>query len=51
MPPARFIIRYRKKIIRTIDFGYKKVVDDEDQTGQFLKEDIKKLAYHTIHNS
>ncbi|MDZ7696218.1 MAG: hypothetical protein U5R49_04555 [Deltaproteobacteria bacterium] len=39
MPPARFITRDQRKINRTIDMGYRKVQELEDQIRDFLQED------------
>lgn len=39
MPQARFITRDPKKINRTIDMGYRKVEEREDQIRDFLEED------------
>jgi len=41
MPPARFITRNRRKINQTIDLGYKKVEEFEDEIRRFVKKDIQ----------
>jgi predicted patatin/cPLA2 family phospholipase len=40
IPPAKFITRDSKKINKTIDLGYRKVEEYEDEIEQFLKEEF-----------
>jgi hypothetical protein len=39
MPPARLVTRNRRKVNRTIDMGYRKVEELEDQIRRFFADD------------